>query len=97
MTHAAQTVALLEHALAGRRLTRLLNTHSHSDHIGGNAAVTRAFGCQVIVPQGIDATIAEWERSSWMAARAGRRQGLLMTAGSPAQRTARRSNPRSAV
>ncbi|WP_288130610.1 MBL fold metallo-hydrolase, partial [Accumulibacter sp.] len=29
VTHAAQTVALLEHALAGRRLTRLLNTHSH--------------------------------------------------------------------
>jgi len=56
--------ALLEHALAGRRLTRLLNTHSHSDHIGGNAAVTRAFGCQVIVPQGIDATIAEWDEEA---------------------------------
>jgi glyoxylase-like metal-dependent hydrolase (beta-lactamase superfamily II) len=41
VSHASQTVALLEHALAGRRLTRLLNTHSHSDHIGGNAAVSR--------------------------------------------------------
>jgi glyoxylase-like metal-dependent hydrolase (beta-lactamase superfamily II) len=64
VTHAGQTVALLEHALAGRRLTRLLNTHSHSDHIGGNAAVTAAFGCRVIVPEGIDATIAEWDEEA---------------------------------
>ncbi|MQM32175.1 MAG: MBL fold metallo-hydrolase [Candidatus Accumulibacter phosphatis] len=64
VTQAQQTVALLEHALAGRRLTRLLNTHSHSDHIGGNAAVSAAFGCQVIVPYGIDATIAEWDEEA---------------------------------
>ncbi len=64
VTQAQQTVALLEHALAGRRLTRLLNTHSHSDHIGGNAAVSEAFGCQVIVPHGIDATIAEWDEEA---------------------------------
>lgn len=64
VTHASQTVALLEHALDGRRLTRLLNTHSHSDHIGGNAAVAAAFGCRVIVPAGIDATIAEWNEEA---------------------------------
>lgn len=64
VTHAAQTVALLESTLAGRRLTRLVNTHSHSDHIGGNAAVAQAFGCQVIVPAGIDATIAEWDEEA---------------------------------
>lgn len=64
VTHAAQTVALLERALDGRRLTRLLNTHSHSDHIGGNAAVSKAFACQVIVPVGIDATIAEWDEEA---------------------------------
>lgn len=64
VTHAAQTVALLERALEGRRLTRLLNTHSHSDHIGGNAAVLQAFACQVIVPAGIDATIAEWDEEA---------------------------------
>ncbi|WP_300454822.1 MBL fold metallo-hydrolase [Accumulibacter sp.] len=64
VTHAGQTVALLEHALDGRRLTRLLNTHSHSDHIGGNAAVAAAFGCRVIVPVGIDATIAEWNEEA---------------------------------
>ena len=64
VVHAGQTVALLEQALAGRRLTRLFNTHSHSDHIGGNAALTAAFGCRVIVPAGIDATIAEWDEEA---------------------------------
>lgn len=64
LTHAAQTLALLAHALDGRRLTRLLNTHSHSDHIGGNAAVVQSFGCQVVVPSGIDATIAEWDEEA---------------------------------
>jgi glyoxylase-like metal-dependent hydrolase (beta-lactamase superfamily II) len=64
VTHATQTVALLERALGGRRLTRLLNTHSHSDHIGGNAAVTETFGCRVIVPSGIDAMIAEWDEEA---------------------------------
>jgi glyoxylase-like metal-dependent hydrolase (beta-lactamase superfamily II) len=64
VTHAAQTVALLERTLGGRPLTRLLNTHAHSDHIGGNAAVAAAFGCAVIVPAGIDATIAEWDEEA---------------------------------
>jgi glyoxylase-like metal-dependent hydrolase (beta-lactamase superfamily II) len=64
VTHAAQTVALIERALDGRQLTRLLNTHSHSDHIGGNAAVTEAFGCRVIVPSGIDSMIAEWDEEA---------------------------------
>lgn len=37
--HAAQTVALVESGLQGRPLDRLLNTHLHSDHCGGNAAL----------------------------------------------------------
>ena len=40
--HAQQTVALVNHALAGRALKRIVNTHTHSDHIGGNAALRRA-------------------------------------------------------
>ena len=64
VTHSAQTVALLERSLDGGKLTRLLNTHAHSDHIGGNAAVTAAFGCAVLVPVGIAATIAEWDEEA---------------------------------
>jgi len=35
-THAPQTVALVAAALEGRPLRRLVNTHLHSDHCGGN-------------------------------------------------------------
>lgn len=64
VTHAEQTVALVRQALAGRKLTRLFNTHSHSDHIGGNAALRNAFGCSVGVPQGMAAKVAEWDEEA---------------------------------
>ncbi|GBG03331.1 hypothetical protein AZSI13_26580 [Azospira sp. I13] len=64
VSHAAQTLALVERALDGRRLTRLINTHSHSDHIGGNAALKHATGCQVLVPTGMSAAIAEWDEEA---------------------------------
>jgi glyoxylase-like metal-dependent hydrolase (beta-lactamase superfamily II) len=63
-THAAQTVALVGEALAGRRLARLVNTHSHSDHIGGNAALQRAFGCSITVPLGMAAAVAAWDEDA---------------------------------
>jgi glyoxylase-like metal-dependent hydrolase (beta-lactamase superfamily II) len=64
VSHAAQTVALVRAGLGGRRLTRLINTHSHSDHIGGNAAVQRAFGCTITVPAGIARAVAEWDEAA---------------------------------
>ncbi len=64
VTHAGQTVALVGHALAGRQLTRLVNTHSHSDHIGGNAALKAAYDCEIIVPAGLHATIADWDEDA---------------------------------
>lgn len=64
VTHAEQTVDLVYHALAGRRLARLINTHSHSDHIGGNAALKAAFDCEIIVPAGLHAVIAEWDKDA---------------------------------
>ena len=48
--HAAQTVALLQQALGHRPLRRLLNTHLHSDHCGGNAALQRHWPLRVHVP-----------------------------------------------
>lgn len=64
VTHAAQTVKLVGNALRGRRLKRLINTHSHSDHIGGNAALQAAFGCQIMVPAGLHAAIADWDENA---------------------------------
>ena len=49
--HADQTVALVETALAGRPLGRILNTHLHSDHCGGNQALQQAWGQQWVFKQ----------------------------------------------
>jgi len=64
VTHAGQTLALLDHALEGRTLTRLINTHSHSDHIGGNASVRRAHGCRILVPEGMAPAVADWDEDA---------------------------------
>jgi len=61
VTHAEQTVRLLQIALAGAPLLRLINTHCHSDHMGGNAAVQRAFGCRIAIPEGEAPAIAAWD------------------------------------
>jgi len=64
VSHARQTVDLVRHTLAGRRLSRLINTHAHADHIGGNAALQATFGCRIMVPSGLQATIAEWDEAA---------------------------------
>jgi glyoxylase-like metal-dependent hydrolase (beta-lactamase superfamily II) len=64
LSHAAQTLALVRHALDGRQLKRLHNTHGHSDHIGGSAALKGAFNCQIAVPAGLHARIAEWDENA---------------------------------
>ncbi len=61
VVHAPQTLALLEHALAGKRLARLLNTHCHSDHMGGNAAIQRKFRCRTSIPEGEAPLIDRWD------------------------------------
>jgi len=61
VNHAAQTVTLVRHALQGRELDRVLNTHLHSDHCGGNAALQRAFGVPVVVPPGQADAVREWD------------------------------------
>jgi glyoxylase-like metal-dependent hydrolase (beta-lactamase superfamily II) len=50
VTHAPQTLALVQHALEGRPLDRIVNTHLHSDHCGGNAILKEAFGCRIAIP-----------------------------------------------
>lgn len=62
--HAAQTVALVGHALRGAPLVRLLNTHLHSDHCGGNAALQRAYGAQLVIPPGEAAAVVAWDAAA---------------------------------
>jgi glyoxylase-like metal-dependent hydrolase (beta-lactamase superfamily II) len=59
-SHSAQTLQLLQTALAGRRLDRIVNTHLHSDHCGGNAALVAQYGCEVLIPPGEAAAVAAW-------------------------------------
>jgi glyoxylase-like metal-dependent hydrolase (beta-lactamase superfamily II) len=71
--HAAQTVELVKSVLGGRRLARIINTHSHSDHIGGNAALQKAFGCRIDIPAGIEEHILNWDEHALLLAPAAQR------------------------
>ena len=65
VSHAAQTVALVEQALGGQPLHRVLNTHLHSDHCGGNAALARRWpGLQTAVPAGYQAALSAWDEAA---------------------------------
>ena len=62
--HAGETLRRLAapEALGAAPLARLVNTHCHSDHVGGNAAVIDRYGCRVTIPRGEAAGIDDWSR-----------------------------------
>ena len=61
-THAAQTLALVDQALGGAPLDRLLNTHLHSDHCGGNAALQQRYpALQTAIPPGQAPAVRDWD------------------------------------
>jgi len=63
-THAGQTLALVEHALAGAPLGRIVNTHLHSDHCGGNAALQARGGVETWVPHASVEAVRAWDESA---------------------------------
>lgn len=64
LSHAPQTIELVAHALGGRGLDRLVNTHCHSDHMGGNASLQRRYGCHTSVPAGEAPLIERWDENA---------------------------------
>lgn len=61
-THSDQTVGLVLDALGHRKLDLLLNTHLHSDHCGGNAALLATFpALQILIPPGQATSVADWD------------------------------------
>src|ERR1700741_903885 len=63
-SHAEQTVALVRNALKGRSPDRVINTHLHSDHCGGNHALQQAFGCAIDVPSGEVDKVDAWDEAA---------------------------------
>lgn len=61
LLHAPQTLALVRHALGERPLDRLLNTHLHSDHCGGNATLQAHYGCHTAIPEAEADKVRDWD------------------------------------
>ncbi len=61
-THADQTLALVASVLGERPLDRVLNTHLHSDHCGGNAALQRRYpSLRTDIPPGEAPLVERWD------------------------------------
>lgn len=64
-THAEQTLALIESVLVARPLDRILNTHLHSDHCGGNAALQARYPkVHTDIPPGEAALVERWDEEA---------------------------------
>jgi glyoxylase-like metal-dependent hydrolase (beta-lactamase superfamily II) len=59
--HSSQTLSLVSNCLAGEPLERIVNTHLHSDHAGGNAALQQHWGCEAWVPEASLEAVANWD------------------------------------
>ncbi|MES2424059.1 MAG: MBL fold metallo-hydrolase [Pseudomonadota bacterium] len=60
--HQQQTVALVQQALGVRTLDLLVNTHLHSDHCGGNAALQQNYpDLHTAIPPGQALLVADWD------------------------------------
>lgn len=61
-SHSSQTIALVESILGERPLDILVNTHLHSDHCGGNAALQDHYpNLQTSIPSGQAAHVSNWD------------------------------------
>jgi glyoxylase-like metal-dependent hydrolase (beta-lactamase superfamily II) len=68
--HAPLTLALLAspQGIGDAPLARLVNTHCHSDHMGGNAAIKARYGCPIVLPEGEVPLISAWDEKKLLLA-----------------------------
>lgn len=59
--HRDQTLRLVDHALGGERLARIVNTHLHSDHCGGNQALQQRGGVETWIPLASLEAVRRWD------------------------------------
>ncbi|WP_432240256.1 MBL fold metallo-hydrolase [Herbaspirillum robiniae] len=67
VAHAEQTLTLVRHVLRERgraKLDLLVNTHLHSDHCGGNAALQIAYGCRTAIPAAEADKVRQWDEEA---------------------------------
>jgi len=64
VTHAEQTEALVAAALDGRPLHWIVNTHLHSDHCGGNAALQARWRPRTAIPAAEAAAVSSWDQDA---------------------------------
>jgi len=53
--------AIQKHGLPG--LNKVVNTHLHSDHCGGNAALQKHFRCEVYIPAAEELAVKGWDKN----------------------------------
>jgi glyoxylase-like metal-dependent hydrolase (beta-lactamase superfamily II) len=73
VSHAPMLVQLIEQARRGRPLARIVNTHLHSDHVGGNAALHARFRPSITIPPGLAPAVRQWDEQRLNFAATGQR------------------------
>jgi glyoxylase-like metal-dependent hydrolase (beta-lactamase superfamily II) len=64
-THQVQTVSLVSSVLGKQELCMVLNTHLHSDHCGGNAALADHYpDAQLLIPPGQSRHVQDWDANA---------------------------------
>lgn len=65
VSHSEQTLALLAAALRPGETVRLIaNTHLHSDHCGGNFAISQRHQCPILIPPGDFSAVERWDETA---------------------------------
>ncbi|MDT9002346.1 MBL fold metallo-hydrolase [Paucibacter sp. APW11] len=63
-SHASQTLVLIAGALGEELPREILNTHLHSDHCGGNAALQQRYSSPIRIPPGQFWAAKDWDESA---------------------------------
>lgn len=81
-THADQTLELVHSAVSPGETVRLIaNTHLHSDHCGGNAALVEKYGCPIHIPPGEFEAASSWDEAALSFKATGQRCARFTPAG----------------
>ena len=59
LTLALVQSAIERHSLSG--LNKIVNTHLHSDHCGGNQALAKKYSCEIDIPIAEELAVKHWD------------------------------------